>query len=104
MREPLPPETLETLVCELDRRPKDAPTIDDIISRVTSWHREAEKLVVTFDPGAADLAAAVVKAERECCSTIGWHLEASQGVRLSLSGTNSQLDALTEIFSAAPPA
>ena len=103
MREGVPPEALETLVCELDRRPKDAPTIDDIIPRVTSWHREAEKLVVTFDPGAADLVTAVVNAERECCSTIGWNLEASQGVHLSLSGTHAQLDVLTEMFSAAPP-
>lgn len=97
-------EALETLVCDLGRRPTGTPTIGDVLPRVTAVRREADSLVVTFDAGASDLASAVVDAERQCCSTIGWELEASSAVELRLSGTPAQVDALAEMFSAAPPA
>jgi hypothetical protein len=93
------PDTLETLVCELGRRPKGAPTIGDIVTCVTAEHRQADDLVITFDPSAADLVSAVVDAERQCCATIGWELETTTAVHLRLSGTASQLDALAEMFS-----
>lgn len=97
------PDALETLVCELDRRPESAPTISDILPRVTAVRRDANRLVVTFDPSAAALVSAVVDAERQCCSTISWDLETNQAVRLHISGTAPQLAVLAEMFSAAPP-
>jgi hypothetical protein len=102
MNEQLTPEVVDTLVCELGKRPRGAPTIAAIVGSVTSLHREAASVVVEFDPTAADAVRAVVDAERQCCSTLGWHLETEHGVRLRIDARPLQLDALEAMFSASP--
>jgi hypothetical protein len=104
MREQLPPETLDTLACELDRRPKNAPTIADLVASVRSLRREADTLIVEFEPTVADLVAAVVAAERQCCSTIGWHLDTDRPVQLRITARPMQLTTLEKLFSPLPPA
>ena len=101
MSDPLQPEILDTLVCEPLSRPKGAPTIGDIQQAVRSAHRDERRLTVTFDRSAADLISAVVEAERLCCSTIVWELEATQEPVLRIGATPGQLDVLEAIF--APP-
>ena len=53
---------------------------------------------MTFDPSAAEVVRAVVEAERQCCSTIGWQLETDPGLKLRISAKPLQLDALEEMF------
>lgn len=98
MRDALTPEVVDTLVCELGQRPEGAPTIDQIVGSVTALHRDADSLVVTFDPTAADMVQAVVEAERQCCSTLGWQLETEQGLHLRITAKPLQLDTLEEMF------
>jgi MerR family copper efflux transcriptional regulator len=100
MSEQLTPEVVDTLVCELGRRPKGAPTIADIVGSVTSVHREADSLVMAFDPNAVEVIRAVVDAERHCCSTLGWQLNTEHGVKLRVIAKPPQLDALETMFSA----
>jgi hypothetical protein len=96
-------DTLETLACELGRRPKDAPTIGDVLEAVRLVRREGDALVVDVDPGAADVVAAVVDAERLCCSALDWHLDTGSTVRLRVEAKPMQLDALKAIFSSSYP-
>ena len=102
MNERVQPETLDTLVCELGRRPKGAPTIAEVAPSVRALRRQGNTLIVDFDPAATDVVAAVVDAERQCCSTIGWHLETDQRVQLRIDATPMQLDVLEAMFSAVP--
>jgi hypothetical protein len=101
MTEPLRSQILETLVCELGRRPAGAPTIGEILPAVRSVGRDAERLIVTFDRTATDLVSAVADAERQCCSTISWEL-ATDGTdrttQLRIGATPAQLDAFESIF------
>ena len=104
MGDHLTPEVVDTLVCELGQRPKDAPTIDQITGSVTSVKRDADSLVIDFEPSIAEVVQAVVEAERQCCSTIDWHLETERGLQLRISGKPLQLDAGTvaELFCQLP--
>jgi hypothetical protein len=102
MNEQLTPDVVETLVCELGRRPESAPTIGDVVGSVRSVRRDASSLMVEFEPAAADVVAAVVDAERQCCSTLGWRLETDRGVLLRIDAKPLQLDALEAMFSASP--
>jgi len=92
-------EILETLVCDLGQRPADAPTTAEILPAVRSVQRDGIHLVVMFDPTHAETVTGFVAAERQCCSRIGWDLDTSDGLRLCLSATASQLDALEHMFS-----
>jgi hypothetical protein len=103
MTEQLQPEVLDTLVCEIGRRPKDAPTIGDVIPEIRSARRDERHLMLTFDRTATDLVSAVVEAERQCCSTIVWDLETEPTLELRISAAPAQLDVLEAIFSPAGP-
>jgi len=95
-------EILETLACEIGRRPAGAPTIGEIIPALRSARRDDRQLTLTFDRCATDLVSAVVAAERVCCSTIRWELAAGQELELRIAAGPAQLDALEAIFSPAP--
>lgn len=98
MSEPHAPDLMETLMCEVGLRPTGAPTIDQIVGSVTSLTRDADGLVIDFDPAAAQLVEAVVEAERLCCSTIGWSLKTESGLQLRITAGPLQLDALEATF------
>jgi DNA-binding transcriptional MerR regulator len=104
MRGQLAPEVLDALVCEVGKRPGGAPTIADIVGSVTAFRREADSLVVEFDPAATEHVQAVVAAERECCSTIGWQLESERGSRLRITARPRQLETLEAMFAPAASA
>ena len=97
----LQPESLATLACEAASRPKGAPTIGDIQPSIRSARRDEHQLTVTFDRSATALVGAVVAAERQCCTTIVWELEAAEEPLLRITAGPGQLDVLEAIF--APP-
>ena len=85
-------EDLQVLVCEYEKRPKDAPSFFDLEGAVRAVRREGSALVIDFDPAEAERVAALVEAERQCCATIGWELQRSPGLRLRISASPAQLD------------
>ena len=91
-------ELLETLVCEWGKRPAGAPTMADVLPFVRGVQRDDGTLVVAFELAAATKVAAFVEAERRCCSTIGWNLHTTPELRLRLTATPAQLDALEQMF------
>jgi hypothetical protein len=103
MTEQLPPEILDTLVCELTSRPKGAPTIGDILPAVRSASRDEHHLTVMFDRTATDLVSAVVDAERLCCPTLVWDLDTAEEPALKIGATPGQLDILEAIFTPTDP-
>jgi DNA-binding transcriptional MerR regulator len=100
MTEQLTPELVDALVCELGKRPAGAPTIEDILGSVTRIDRDADTLTVAFEPAASETVRAVVDAERQCCSTIGWRLDTEPDVQLRINGSPLQLDTLEVMLGA----
>jgi MerR family copper efflux transcriptional regulator len=101
MNDQLAPDVIDALVCEVGERPADAPTIAEIVGSVMAVHREADSLVVEFDPTARKKVQAVLAAERQCCSTIGWQLEPEPGSRLRITARPLQLETLEAMFTPA---
>lgn len=99
MSEPHAPEVMETLMCEVGKRPSGAPTIDQIVGSVTGVHRHADSLVVMFEPTAVEVVQKVAAAERLCCSTIGWEVGTADGLQLRITASPLQLETLAEMFS-----
>ncbi|MGH2588316.1 MAG: hypothetical protein ACRDJE_25630 [Dehalococcoidia bacterium] len=83
---------LAVLACELDKRPKGAPSFSDLEAAIREVRRESGSLVVDFDPAESERVAALVDAERQCCPDIGWELQRSPALRLRISATPAQLD------------
>jgi hypothetical protein len=107
MPEQLQPEMLDTLVCEIGRRPAAAPSIEEVVPAIRSAHRQADALIVTFDAAAAETVRAVVDAERLCCSSITWALTQVSPdcpVELQIGASPNQLDVLEAIFTPPYPA
>ena len=92
-------EILEALACEWGQRPAGAPTTANVLPSVRSVTHVGAALVVEFEASAAPTVATFVDAERRCCSTIGWEMTTQPVLRLRLSGTPSQLEALEQMFS-----
>jgi hypothetical protein len=95
---------LDTLACEIGRRPAGAPSIGAILPAVRSVHRDELQVTVTFDRGATDLVRAVVDAERQCCAGIVWDLEIGEAPVLRMGAAPEQLDVLQAMFAASGPA
>lgn len=91
-------EVLDVLACKIDHRPANAPSIFDVVDAVQSVRREADSLIIEFDPTARDRFAAFVAAEERCCAEIGWFLEPAPAGRLRVSGTSAQLDIFAQLF------
>ena len=91
-------ETLDVLACELDKRPKDAPSFFDLADAVHAVERSPGALVVTFDPAATRDVEALVAAERLCCPSIGWDLRHSPALQLRITATPGQLDVFEQFL------
>ena len=85
-------EQLAVLACDITRRPKGAPSFDDVLPALHDLRREAGALVLDFDPAARATVAALVDAERRCCPDIGWDLRLDPAPRLRISAAPEQLD------------
>lgn len=97
-------DILETLACEIDKRPRGAATAMDLVPSVRSSYRTANALVIEFDPAAAAQVEEFVAAETLCCADIGWRLEHLSRPRLTITATPGQLDAMASLFESTAPA
>jgi hypothetical protein len=109
---PYDDETLATLACEIGARPAGVPHFGAVAGAVRAVRREADALVVEYDPAVAASLAAIVAAERACCPEIGWRLESAGAagggpapgpavLRLRIAAGAAQLDALEPAFAPA---
>jgi hypothetical protein len=93
-------EVLDVLACEIDARPRGAPTFEDVAPSITSVRRDTSAVVVEFEAAARDAVAELVAAERQCCSTIGWQLEDGPPLRLHITAQPGQLDVFEAMLQA----
>jgi len=85
-------DLLDVLACEIDARPKDAPSFADLQSAILGVAREEGAVRVEFDPARRDDVRRLVEAERLCCAGIGWDLREGPGLTLRIVAAPGQLD------------
>lgn len=85
-------DTLDVLACEYQKRPKNAPSFDDLHSAVRTVRREDDALIIQFDPARADAVEELAAAERLCCPTIAFDVTRTPVLTLRITATAAQLD------------
>lgn len=91
-------DLLDVLACEIDVRPRDAPTIDDLRPYIVRAERRPDALIIHFADEGALAVASFVEAERLCCAGLTWTLEKGAPMTLTIGATSAQLDALATMF------
>jgi hypothetical protein len=94
-------EALAVLACDIELRPREAPSIFDIAKFAQSRERSPGAITVRFARDGSDAVASFVAAERTCCSTIGWDLVRDPAVILTITATPEQLDAIEGLLRSA---
>jgi len=92
-------EVLAVLSCEIGSRPREAPTLVELLPVLGEIRREDGSLVIEFDAAEHSLIEAFVAAERQCCPAIGWDVQSTPEPVLRVSATPAQMDVLTAMFS-----
>jgi len=87
-------ELLQVLACELDLRPASAPTAADISKFVTAVTRDKGTLVLHIAEAGGEIVQAFAEAERLCCTDIGWSVTDEPALRLVITASETQVDAL----------
>src|SRR5688572_30494039 len=85
-------EELDILACEYEKRPRNAPSFDDLQDAVRNVRREDGVLVIEYDPARAAAVEELVAAERLCCATIGFELTDAPVFALRIQARPAQLD------------
>lgn len=89
--------TLDTLSCDWQARPRQAPSFEEIAGAVQEVRREPDTLRVTYAAEAGETLREVVAAERLCCQEIGWEL-ADDAPVLTIRASEPQLAIFEELF------
>jgi hypothetical protein len=92
-------DALNVLVCEIDKRPKGAPSFFDLQPNIRTVRREVGSITVDFDPTVAAAVQQLVEAERLCCADIGWDLHQSPSLTLTIRATPAQLTIFEQFLS-----
>jgi hypothetical protein len=97
-KQPDAEDMIDVLVCDIQARPRGAPSIFDVSPYIESVVRSPESISISFaGAGAADVAA-FVEAERLCCAAIDWRLEVGPAVVLTIGASPNQLDVFEQMF------
>jgi hypothetical protein len=91
---------LDILACELDKRPRGAPSFLDLQPAVLSVRREQDVLAVEYRPTVATALEDLAAAERLCCPTIGFEVTRAPTPTLRIRATAAQLDIFEAMVSA----
>ena len=89
-------ELLDVLDCDVEARP-EAPGVDTLAPFLRSAQRGPGELVLEIDQAGSALAEAFVAAECVCCATIGWELVEGPPLRLRITATELQVEALAAL-------
>ena len=99
MRNPPREDLLEVVICELGKRPAQAPTMDDLKPHRLGVERQSDSITVRFLPEALVTLKAFVEAERQCCAGIGWSVsEGPDEVALRIEAGPAQLEAFAALI------
>lgn len=90
-------EDQDVLVCDFQKRPKGAPSFDDLHDAVRQVRREDGVLVVEYDPDVATAVEELAAAERLCCPAIGFEVTQSPVPTLRIRATPGRLE-IFELF------
>ena len=85
-------DALDVLACEWQKRPRGAPSFDDLALLLRAVERAGDTLVLRYAPGALAQVEALAAAERLCCSAIGFSVEPEPAPTLRIRATAAQLD------------
>lgn len=85
-------EDLIVLACEYEKRPRGAPSFDELQSAVRGVHREDGVLVVEYDPARAVAVQELAAAERLCCAAISFEVTGTPNLALRIRARPAQLD------------
>jgi hypothetical protein len=85
-------EDQDILVCEFAKRPKGAPSFDDLRAAVRQVRREAGVLAIEYDPAVATAVEQLAAAERLCCPTVGFEVTHTPVPTLRIRATPVQLE------------
>jgi hypothetical protein len=91
-------DALNVLACEIDKRPKGAPSFFDLQHSIRAVRRERDGLRIDFDPAEAGAVRQLVEAERRCCPEIGWDLQQTPSLTLVIRATPAQLDVFEQFI------
>ena len=91
---------LDVLACEYDKRPKGAPSFFDLQPSIQAARREGDVLRIDFDPAAMLDVRQLVEAERLCCADIGWELQQSPSLTLTIRASPAQLAIFEQVLTA----
>jgi len=97
-RRPAQDEIIEVLDCDLGARPTTAPGVDSLVPHVRSLERTTGTLLVEFEEQAAETLKAFVEAERLCCAGIGWEIMREPMLRLRITASEGQLEAIESLW------
>lgn len=89
-------ELLELLACDVEARP-EAPGVEALAPFMRSAERRPGELLLEIDESGRGVARAFVAAESVCCATIGWELIEGPPLRLQITATEPQIEALTAL-------
>lgn len=101
MAKPDPKDMIELLACDIVSRPAGAPMPAALARQVRRMTRTPDALVIEFAAEAAEDVAAFAAAESICCASIGWNVERSPTVRLTITAAPDQLTAIGQLFTSA---
>lgn len=93
-------EILSVLACEIDARPKDAPSIADVGPVLRNTEQVRGTLTLAFAPEHLSMVEAFASAERMCCREISWDVRGAPSFELRIAATDEQLDLLALTFAA----
>jgi hypothetical protein len=93
-------DVLNVLACQYDKRPKGAPSFFDLQPSIQATRREGHVLRIDFDPAATLAVHQLVEAERLCCADIGWDLQQSPSLTLTIRASPAQLDVFDQFLTA----
>jgi hypothetical protein len=85
-------DELDVLACEYEKRPKGAPSFDDLQHAVRQVRREDGVLAVEYDPAVATAVEELAAAEQLCCPTIGFAVTPAPVPTLRITARPGQLD------------
>jgi hypothetical protein len=98
MKKPDAADLIDVLACDIEARPRGAPSIFDLAPHIQRVERLSDSISISFASAAAADVTAFVEAERLCCGGIDWRLQVEPAVLLTIGAAPAQLDALAQML------
>lgn len=94
----------DVLICEYEKRPRNAPSFLDLHDAIRAVVPEDGALRVAFDPTRRTEVEQLAAAERLCCPTIGFEVSLPPTLTLTIRATSGKLATLEQMLTMDPAA